>query len=142
MHDVRFEDLVRQTLRAEAANLTLTVTSDLLERRLVERRRQAQTTRRLGMVAAVAALAVIGGAVVLSQRQADLPPVATSPSPSASPSPAVVLPDTSDLLSGYPTATIRLERSEGPATGRAAPLASANPGASPEPVVVGRIRFG
>jgi hypothetical protein len=142
MHDARIEDMLRRTLQAEAGSMPMTITVGVLERRLVERRRQTRTTRRMLAAAAVAAVAILGGVVVLSQLQANLPPVAVSPSPSAVPTPAVILPEASELLSGYPTATIRLERAEGPATGPVDPPDGAAPGASPAPVEVGRVRFG
>jgi hypothetical protein len=140
MHDSRLEDLLRGTLRAEASSMSMTLTVGVLERRLVERRHRSPGFRRWGVAAAMATLAVVGGAVVLAQLQGNLPPVAATPSPSASA--RAVLPEPRALLSGYPDATLRLEHGEGPATGPVDPSNSATPGASPEPVEVGRIRFG
>lgn len=139
MHDIRIEDLLRQTLRDEAGSLPFTISTDLLERRLIERRRQSRQSRRWFAAAAVVALVVTGGVAILSQFQGNYPPIAASPSPSASPS--VVLPDASMLLADLPDATLRLEHSVGPADRPISPLASASPGASPAPIEVGRVRF-
>lgn len=139
MHDSRFEDLLRNALREDAAALPMSVSADLLQRRLAERRRQTRNGRRWLAAAAVVALAVTGGVAILSQFQGNYPPIGASPSPSASQ--RVPLPDASSLLADFPDATLRLEQSVGPADRPVSPGASAPPDASPAPVEVGRVRF-
>jgi len=141
MHDSRLEDLVRRTLREEAEALSLSITTDVLERRLAQRRRVAHTNRRWLAAAAIAAIAVTGGAALLSQFRGDVPPIGATPSPSASPRP---LPDAAELLADYPEAVLRLEHSVGPAAGPAtpeSPTGSTAPDPSPMPIEVGRVKF-
>lgn len=136
MHDIRFEDLLRQTLRDEADSFPFTISTDLLERRLVERGRTTQRRRWLAAsAAAVIAVAVVGGGVLLSQLRADFPPSAATPSPS--PSGPTALPEPAALLTDFPPTTILLESSVGLADGGADPLASADN--APVPVEAGRV---
>lgn len=141
MHDSRLEDLLRRTLRDEAEALTLSITTDVLQRRLAQRQRQAHANRRWLVAAAIAAVALTGGAALLSQVRGDVPPIGATPSPSASPRP---LPEAAELLADYPEATLRLEHSVGPAAGPAtpeSPTVSTAPGPSPTPVEIGRVKF-
>lgn len=132
MHDVRFEDLLRQTLRDEASSLRLTLSEDLLQRGLAERRSRsrAKTVRWLVVAAAVAILA--GAAAVVGSRLATVEPVP--------PDASITLPATADLLTGFADATVRLERSVGPADAPLDPTSTAAPGASPAPVEIGRLK--
>jgi hypothetical protein len=98
MHDSRLEDMVRLTLHEEASTMSLSVSVDLLQERLVARRRRARTDRRWLAAAAVAVIAVGGGAAAVSQFRGDSSPIAASPSPSASHS--LRLPDATRLLAG------------------------------------------
>lgn len=136
MHDVRIEDLLRQTLREEAGSLPFTVSADLLERRLIERRRQIHGRRWLAAAAAVA-FAITGGVVILSQFQSDFPPIAATPSPPSSPSGPTPLPDPAALLTDLPPTTLLLQASVGPADRIVDPVASPDP--SPLPVEAGRV---
>ena len=52
MLESRFEDLIRQTLRDDAGVLPMSVTIDVLERRLADRRRARGTRQRWVRVAA------------------------------------------------------------------------------------------
>jgi hypothetical protein len=138
MHDSSIEDLLRRTLRDEAETLSLTVSVGRLERLLTERRRQTRTNRSWLAAAAIAAVALTGGIAAVTQLRGEVPPTGATPRPSASPSP---LPEATTLLAGYPDATLRLERSVGPATGPANLGASSGPGASPTPIEVGQVKF-
>lgn len=62
MHDSQVEDHLRSVLRKEGDELTLDITAQELERRLVVRRR-ARANRRLSFVAAGVAVVAIGGIV-------------------------------------------------------------------------------
>ena len=138
MHDSRIEDLLRRTFRVEAETLAFTITTSLLEERLAERRRLARSNRRWLAAAAIAAVAVTGSILALTQFRGEIPPTGATPGPSASPSP---LPEASALLAGYPEATLRLEHSVGPATGPLDAGSSAVPAASATPVEVGQVKF-
>jgi len=139
MHDIRLEDLLRQTLRTEADSLVLTLTTDVLQQRLAGRRRQARSNRGWLLVAAVAAVTLAGVAAALVGSQS--PPPVVPPTPSPSPSPALVLPEPAALLADFPDATVKLERSGGPADQPIEPDATTVPGALPAPIEVGRITF-
>lgn len=132
MHDIRFEDLLRQTLRDEASTLPMSISPDLLRQRLAERRSRsrAKSVRWL-LVAATFAILAGAAAFVGSQlsRVEPEPPDAT-----------VTLPATADLLTGFADATVRLERSVGPADAPLDPMSSSAPGASPAPVEIGRLK--
>lgn len=133
MHDIRFEDLLRQTLRDEAGALPMTISADLLQLRLGERRSRARArTARWLIVAATIAILAGAAAFVGSQlsRVEPEPPDAT-----------VSLPATADLLTGFADATVRLERSVGPADAPLDPTSSSAPGASPAPVEIGRVKL-
>ena len=133
MHDIRFEDLLRQTLRDEANSLPMAVSVDLLQRRLAERRsRSRATTVRWLLVAAT--VAVLAGAAAFVGSQ--LPKVEPVP-----PDATVTLPETADLLTGFADATVRLERTVGPADAPLDPTSSPAPGASPPASVeIGRLK--
>ena len=132
MHDIRFEDLLRQTLRDEASTLPLTISADLLQRRLAERRSRsrAKTVRWL-LVAAT--IAIIAGAAAFVGSQLSR----VEPEP---PDASVTLPATADLLTGFADATVRFERSVGPADAPLDPKSSPAPGASPAPIEIGRVK--
>lgn len=135
MREIQFEDLLRQTLHSEADSLTLTVTVDVLEKRLAQRRGSARTGRRWLAIAAVAAVllaslavAIVGGLVPsLIERQP--------------PTPAVVLPEPKALLRDFPDATLRLEHAIGPADRPVELNSSSAPGATLAPIEVGRVTF-
>lgn len=133
MHDLRFEDLIRQTLRDDAASLPFTITAVTLERRLAARRsrERSRSIRWLLVAAAVAALA--GGAAIVGSRlilEQDPPPT-----------PSVTLPAPADMLGGYADATLILEESVGPADAPLDPTSSAAPDASTAPVEIGRVKL-
>jgi hypothetical protein len=133
MHDIRFEDLLRETLRDEARALPMTVSLDVVQRRLAERRSRARArTVRLLLVAATVAI-LAGAAVVVGSR---LPRVEPVP-----PDATVTLPAAADLLTGFADATVRLERSVGPADAPIDPASSTAPGASPAPMEIGRVKL-
>lgn len=132
MHDIRFEDLLRQTLRDEAGSLPMTISVDLLQRRLAERRSRSRAKAvRWLLVAATVAILAGAAAFVGSQlsRVEPVPPDAT-----------VTLPATADLLTDFADATVRLERSVGPADRPLDPASTSAPGASPAPVEIGRLK--
>jgi hypothetical protein len=135
MHDLRFEDLVRQTLRDDAASLPFTITAETLERRLADRRSRERSrfTRWLLVAAAVAALA--GGAAIVGSQ------LLREPDPPPPPDSTVTLPTPADMLGGYADATLILDESVGPADAPVDPLSSAAPDASPAPIAVGRVRL-
>ncbi len=132
MHDVAFEDVLRQTLRVEASTLPMSISLDLLEGRLAERRSRsrARTVRWLLVAAMVAILA--GAAAFVGSQLSRVEP--------APPDATVKLPATAELLAGFADATVRLERSVGPADSPLDPASSSVPGASPVPVEIGRFK--
>ncbi len=138
MHDSRIEDLLRRTLRVEAETLSLTLTTNVLEQRLAERRRRTRSNGRWLVAATIAAVVLTGSILALTQLRGEVPPIGASPGPSASPSP---LPEASALLAGYPEATLRVEHSVGPASGPLDPGASSAPGGSAAPIEVGQVKF-
>lgn len=82
MHDTRFEERLRQVLRAEGDALPLTVTVDQLGTRL-RLRRAERANRRLALVTAAALVVAVGaGGGFLLANRGTTPPVAASPSPS------------------------------------------------------------
>ncbi len=108
--DRRFEELLRATLREEAASLPFTLTFEALDERRRARRRVGIPLR-LALVAAllIAALAV-AAAIALSLRQEvpdDPPPI---------PPPALTLPTTEQLLASIDDATVLLEAQRDPTT--------------------------
>jgi hypothetical protein len=132
MHDIRFEDLLRQTLRDEANSLPMTVSVEVLQHRLAARRSRSRVkTVRWLLVAA--AVALIAGAAAVAGSQ--LSRIVPEP-----PDASVTLPATADLLTGFADATVRLERSVGPADAPLDPTSSPARGASPAPVEIGRLK--
>ena len=85
MHDTKLEERLRTVLRTEGDNLSLTITTDELERRLVLRRR-ARNGQRLSLMAAGIAVLAVGTMVALSNGWLGDANVATDPSPSPAPS--------------------------------------------------------
>lgn len=85
MHDTNLEERLRSVLRAEGDNLSLTITTDELERRLALRRR-ARNGQRLSLMAAGIAVLAVGTMVALSNGWLRGTNVATDPSPSPAPS--------------------------------------------------------
>src|SRR5690349_5280585 len=136
MLEPRFEDLIRQTLRDEAAALPMSVTIDVLERRLADRRRARGTRQRWVGVAAATVLAVGATAGIASWVQ-DNPSVTSTPLPSVSTPPSPTLPDSSELLTAFPEAVILLDANDGPIAGQASP----DPAASPVAVDAGTVTF-
>ena len=134
MHDTSFEDVLRQMLRDEASTLPLTISTDVLERRLTERgaRARARSVRVL-LVAAAAVIALAGTAAFVGSQLTKVEPVL--------PDATVTLPATADMLTEFADATLRLERSVGPADSPVDPHSSAAPDASPTPVEVGRMQL-
>ena len=77
MHDIRFEDLVRQTLRDDAARLPFTITAETLERRLADRRSRDRSRSIRWLLVAAAVAALVGGAAIVGSqliREQDPPP--------------------------------------------------------------------
>ena len=103
MHDQTIEDRLRATLRAEADQLPLTVTTDELERRLVLRERE-RAGRRIGLLAAGIAAVVLGGATFLAINPFRATQVATTPQPSSAPATPSARPATSVPPSVGPSA--------------------------------------
>ena len=130
MHDSRLEDVLRETLRDEAARLQLVVSVDMLERRLAVRRRARDKSRWLA-VAAVAVFAVATSAAILAWSELD------NTSVSATPSPLRTLPAPAALLARYPEAVLVLEHAVGPSEG---PITTTAVG-SPSPFEVGTVTF-
>lgn len=135
MLEVQLEDLLRQTLRREADSLTLTLTTNVLEQRLAERRRKGRTGR--GWLALAAAVAVILASLAVAFVGSQIQP----PDELRTPSPAAVLPEPAHLLAAFPDAALLLERSVGPADRPVEPSISAAPDSSPAPIEVGRVKF-
>jgi hypothetical protein len=95
MHDANLEERLRSVLRSEGDNVSLTITTDELERRLVLRRR-ARTGQRLSLMAAGIAIVAVGSMVALSNGWLGDSNVATDPSPSPAPTaPSTVAPSAS-----------------------------------------------
>jgi hypothetical protein len=136
MLEPRFEDLIRQTLRDEASALPVSVTLDVLERRLADRRRARGTRQRWVGVAAATVLAVGATAGIASWVQ-DHPSVTSTPLPSVSTPLSPTLPDSSELLTAFPEALILLDAADGPIAGQASP----DPAASPVTVDAGTVTF-
>jgi hypothetical protein len=84
MHDSSIEDRLRATLRSEADDLPLTVTTEELERRLALRRRD-RMNRRLGLLAAGIAAIAVGTAVAVAVGPFRGPDVAATPRPTIEP---------------------------------------------------------
>ena len=133
MHDIRLEDLVRQTLRDEASTLPFSISTEMLERRLAVRRR-ARDKGRWFAAAAVAIFAVTTTAAILAWSASDDAKVAATPSPSTT---VRSLPTPAEMLSGYPEAVVLLEQSVGSADGPT----SAAPAGSPTPLEIGTVSF-
>jgi hypothetical protein len=99
--DRRFEDLLRATLREEAAAAPFTLTFDDLERRLAERqRRRSRRSMRLWIAAAALLVVALAGAAGIA---------ALLLQPAPEPTPPPTLPTSTDLLDAVPEATTRLE---------------------------------
>lgn len=134
MHDTSIEDVLRQALRDEASALPLTISADSLQRRLTERRARARArSARVLLVAAAAAIALVGAATFVGSQLTKVEPVL--------PDATVTLPATADMLTEFAEATLRLEKSVGPADAPVDPLSSAGPDASPTPIEIGRMQL-
>jgi hypothetical protein len=89
MDDTKLEDRLREVLRTEGDSIPLGVTADKVQLRL-QLRRSERPNRRLTFGAAAALVLAVGfGSVALLSNRGTVPPVGTSPSPSAS-APAAV----------------------------------------------------
>jgi hypothetical protein len=93
MHDSNLEDRLRSVLRAEGDGLSLTITTDELERRLALRRR-ARNGQRLSLMAAGLAAVAVGSIFAMSNGWLRNTPVigtdaSPSPAPATSPAPSV-----------------------------------------------------
>jgi hypothetical protein len=78
MHDVRLEDQLRSTLRAEGDGLPFTITPDELERRQALRRRE-RAGRRMTLLAAGIAVVAIGSIAAIGGGWLRLPAVGVDP---------------------------------------------------------------
>ena len=120
MHDIRFEDLLRQTLRDEANSLPMAISVDHLQRRLAERRSRSRATTVRWLLIAATVARPCGRCRVRGSQLSKI-----EPDP---PDASVTLPATGDLLTGFADATVRLERSVGPADAPLDPTSSPAPG--------------
>jgi hypothetical protein len=129
MHDQSLEQKLRAALRTEGDQLAFTITAAELERRLILRRRGGMSPiASLGLAAAVG-VGLLGLAGIAGGWFETRPVVAPSPSPvaiaslapssgpTASPSPAVLLPSIDDLVARLDPAMIVRAQSVGPAAG-------------------------